>query len=1303
MSHRCLHGNATPPQDVTPYESRISNRHTLNKENASELICVKSEHKHVRGYLPCRAISANTFLLVHFPLETRSAFHKYERGVSAKRAAFVVRLRANVRTRGKIMTKKRVGIGVLVGLSAVVASLSGACGRAQHEIKEWRQEALEEKALRDLTLARTQGATALGSGRALTAKETLAIARSMFATLPTESANEKMEELERPTVSAVHPRSFLPLGVSASVDGEIVRGGARKLTAVPVTSRGARTIASDKDSTFTLKFEVEGVANVAGTLVDGYVVHQAIEGAGASAVDALTRVGETSIEDFFLQRAPGKAPQVRYRVELGPHVAAVRTVPGTGVIEFLDASGNPQIRVRPARGMDAKGYEFAIAPVVSGCSVDTDPALPWGRKLQAPNAGSCTITFSWERDAGKLAYPILVDPDWTATGSMATARLHHPMAEVKPGFVLTVAGRDAGSSAEVYSVAAGSWAAVPDIPSWSGEGGRIVQIAGKTMVFGGSSGQSSIVEFDVATSAWTVVPTPLPADVLSYGGHNGQTVFPLDSVGKVFVSVGTNAYLYDPVTQAFTRLSNPPLPIGGTETCVLIGGFLYIVGDAYENGTGTHVRFNPADNTWLTLAKDPCVNTDGPGFGGDGTGPSLGAAAPIPGQNKFIMTCGVRGSTTKIYDIATNTWSAGPNLPEPSWEPRAPWSPKIGNQLPVFAGWTSGTRASSLTYFPATGTTREDVVPGALGFVDWPAIVFLADGRFLIAGGGAQTPDGPPQTVTAIGGCASNAECGGNPFGSPTQTSCLPATKKCVECDTDAQCAGASKFCTISVGNCTAKVPNGGALPLDPAHVTPLLNGVCTVAAGTLTCASGACSTTDNLCGVPNGEATDNVVKCRSGALGADGKCGLPNSIGPCTAATAAVCRSNVCAADGKCGLPNGEAAASVDQCRSGFITGGICGIPFGDACVANPSNDPCIASACDPVSKVCDRDTDNDGLTDLAETRIGTNPNNPDTDGDGIKDGIEVGSNSAKPNDTDGDGKIDALDTDDDGDGVLTKDELGAGGAATAQDTDGDGKKDYLDTDDDGDGVLTKDELGAGGAAMAQDSDMDGKKDYLDTDDDNDGVLTKDELGAGGAAMAQDTDMDGKKNYLDTDDDNDGVLTKDELGAGGAAMPQDTDADGAKDYLDTDDDGDTLLTKDELGSGGAAMAEDTDADGKKNYLDADDDNDTILTKTEIADATKAKLSDDVDGDGKKNYLDTDADADGILDGGEPADKDGDTIPQYLQKGSAPVAAADPGGASLEGGGLSCTTTGTSPTGGALTGLGIVLGLGLVRRKKRSA
>lgn len=70
-----------------------------------------------------------------------------------------------------------------------------------------------------------------------------------------------------------------------------------------------------------------------------------------------------------------------------------------------------------------------------------------------------------------------------------------------------------------------------------------------------------------------------------------------------------------------------------------------------------------------------------------------------------------------------------------------------------------------------------------------------------------------------------------------------------------------------------------------------------------------------------------------------------------------------------------------------------------------------------------CDVDTDGDTLFDGPEADLGTDPNNVDTDGDGINDGVEVGDDPTTPLDGDGDGIIDALDSniiDSDSDGVV-------------------------------------------------------------------------------------------------------------------------------------------------------------------------------------------------------------------------------------------------------------------------------------------
>ena len=108
--------------------------------------------------------------------------------------------------------------------------------------------------------------------------------------------------------------------------------------------------------------------------------------------------------------------------------------------------------------------------------------------------------------------------------------------------------------------------------------------------------------------------------------------------------------------------------------------------------------------------------------------------------------------------------------------------------------------------------------------------------------------------------------------------------------------------------------------------------------------------------------------------------------------------------------------------------------------------------------------DSDLDGLWDGAEANYGTDPNNPDTDGDTISDGDEVNVHNTNPlsRDTDGDLLDDALEirgqrlglgldplvpnninNDSDGDGLSDIEELQHGSDPLTPDTDGDGVND--------------------------------------------------------------------------------------------------------------------------------------------------------------------------------------------------------------------------------------------------------------------
>jgi hypothetical protein len=118
--------------------------------------------------------------------------------------------------------------------------------------------------------------------------------------------------------------------------------------------------------------------------------------------------------------------------------------------------------------------------------------------------------------------------------------------------------------------------------------------------------------------------------------------------------------------------------------------------------------------------------------------------------------------------------------------------------------------------------------------------------------------------------------------------------------------------------------------------------------------------------------------------------------------------------------------------------------------------------------------DADADGLADLLEYRLGTDPTSPDSDADALTDGDEVGTHRTNPTspDTDADGLSDGeevatggsdpLLADTDGDGLPDGWERALGLSPRQADSDGDGTAD-AEADSDGDGTTNAEELDRG------------------------------------------------------------------------------------------------------------------------------------------------------------------------------------------------------------------------------------------------
>jgi len=278
--------------------------------------------------------------------------------------------------------------------------------------------------------------------------------------------------------------------------------------------------------------------------------------------------------------------------------------------------------------------------------------------------------------------------------------------------------------------------------------------------------------------------------------------------------------------------------------------------------------------------------------------------------------------------------------------------------------------------------------------------------------------------------------------------------------------------------------------------------------------------------------------------------------------------------------------------------------------------------------------DTDGDGLTDVREScEVGTDPDDADTDDDGVADGDEP----SLALDSDGDGAINALDPDSDNDGLFDGTELGisspdpdtdVGAGFFVADADPVSTTDPLDPDSDdgglGDGVEDVDgngrvdagegdpELGADDDTVDLDGDGLGEAeerrigtDPRDADSDDDGVSDGDE-----PAFDEDTDGDGRINALDPDSDGDGLKDGTELGVttpdddtdvGAGDFVPDADPATTTDPLDPDsDDGSVQDGVEDANRNGRVDAGETDPrDTPDDVVGPDGDDDGIPDQTE--------------------------------------------------------------------------------------------------------
>ena len=129
--------------------------------------------------------------------------------------------------------------------------------------------------------------------------------------------------------------------------------------------------------------------------------------------------------------------------------------------------------------------------------------------------------------------------------------------------------------------------------------------------------------------------------------------------------------------------SRAPMPFTSeAPTCALMEstGIVYCA----EGDTGSgFASYNIATNTWTPLASDPLS----PNHYGSASGAFNGKVFVAGGSTNF-------NSTVDVYDVATNTWSAGAAAPAGFL---LPGYKQVGQYLYVVGGWTGGVSTGLMT------------------------------------------------------------------------------------------------------------------------------------------------------------------------------------------------------------------------------------------------------------------------------------------------------------------------------------------------------------------------------------------------------------------------------------------------------------------------------------------------------------------------------------------------------------------------------------------------------------------------------
>src|SRR5436190_616302 len=250
--------------------------------------------------------------------------------------------------------------------------------------------------------------------------------------------------------------------------------------------------------------------------------------------DSLHVVSSGRSEEFLYLR--GQDAPRRFDYELSEIKGARKVMIEKGAIRFAGEAGC--------------GLQIDAPWIVDASGKRREDAVKW-ELGQARADGSRRLSLVLVEGA-KLSYPAVIDPSWSTTGGLATARSFHTATLLASGKVLVAGGYNGGylNSAELYDPGTGTWSGTGALGTAREAHTATLLPNGKVLAVGGinSSGFLGSAElYDPAAGTWSATGSLATA-------HAFLTATLLPN-GKVLVVGGfaaggyfSGAELYDPAT-----------------------------------------------------------------------------------------------------------------------------------------------------------------------------------------------------------------------------------------------------------------------------------------------------------------------------------------------------------------------------------------------------------------------------------------------------------------------------------------------------------------------------------------------------------------------------------------------------------------------------------------------------------------------------------------------------------------------------------------------------------------------------------